>query len=36
MITVFSNLIPKVSETGKTVKQHSHKKIHQKWLNQIL
>ena len=23
MLTVFSNLLPKVSETGKTVKQHS-------------
>ena len=27
MLTVFSNLLPKVSETGKTVKQHSQKKI---------
>ena len=27
MLTVFSNLLPKVSETGKTVKQHSQIKI---------
>ena len=27
MLTVFSNLLPKVSETGKTVKQHSQKKF---------
>ena len=26
MLTVFSNLLPKVSETGKIVKQHSQKK----------
>ena len=27
MLTVFSNLLPKVSETGRTVKQHSQKKF---------
>ena len=27
MLTVFSNLLPKVSETGKTVKHHSQIKI---------
>jgi len=36
MLTVFSNLLPKVSETGKTVKQHSQIKFYQKWLTPIL
>ena len=36
MLTVFSNLLPKVSETGKTVKQHSQIKFYQKWLIPIL
>ncbi len=27
MLKMFSNLLPKISEIGKTVKQHSQKKL---------
>jgi len=36
MLKMFINLIPKLSEIGKTVKQHSQIKFYQKWLIPIL